>query len=56
MKGTGIVRRFDDLGRIVIPRSVRKSLGIRDEQAMEIFTDEKGRIILQQYSPDSEDN
>ena len=39
MKATGIIRRVDDLGRVVIPREVRKSLGIREGEPLEIYTD-----------------
>ena len=46
MKATGIVRRIDDLGRIVIPKEIRKTLHIREADAMEIFTDREGQIIL----------
>lgn len=49
MKATGVVRRFDDLGRIVIPREIRRQLEIKEGQGMEIFTDREGRIILQKY-------
>lgn len=52
MIATGIVRRFDDLGRIVIPKEIRRQFEIREGQSMEIFTDKKeGRIILQKYDP-----
>ncbi len=51
MKATGIVRRIDDLGRIVIPKEIRKTLHIREADAMEIFTDREGQIILKKYSP-----
>lgn len=46
MKATGIVRRFDDLGRIAIPREIRRQLEIKEGQGMEIFTDRDGAIIL----------
>lgn len=48
MKATGIVRRTDDLGRIVIPREIRRNLGIRDGDPLEIYT-ENNTIILQKY-------
>ncbi len=51
MKATGIVRRIDDLGRIVIPKEIRRTLHIRETDAMEIFTDTEGQIILKKYSP-----
>ena len=41
MKATGIVRRIDDLGRIVIPKEIRRTLHIRETDPMEIFTDRK---------------
>ena len=50
MKATGIVRRIDDLGRIVLPAEIRQSMDINVRDALEIFTDE-GRIILQKYQP-----
>ena len=51
MKATGIVRRFDDLGRIAIPREIRRQLEIKEGQGMEIFTDRDGAIILKKYVP-----
>ena len=51
MKATGIVRRIDDLGRIVIPKEIRRTLHVRESDAMEIFTDREGQIILKKYSP-----
>ncbi|MBR4733814.1 MAG: AbrB/MazE/SpoVT family DNA-binding domain-containing protein [Lachnospiraceae bacterium] len=51
MKATGIVRRIDDLGRIVIPKEIRRTLRIREADAIEIFTDGEGQIILKKYSP-----
>lgn len=51
MKATGIVRRIDDLGRIVIPKEIRRTLRIREADAIEIFTDAEGQIILKKYSP-----
>lgn len=52
MKNTGIVRRIDDLGRIVIPREIRRNLGIREDDPIEIYTD-NGGIFLRKYVPDS---
>lgn len=46
METTRIIRKIDDLGRIVIPREVRKRLEIREGQSMEIITDDEGRVIL----------
>ena len=50
MRATGIIRRTDDLGRVVIPREIRRSLGIRDGDPLEIYTD-KNRVIFQRYMP-----
>ena len=51
MKATGIVRRIDELGRIVIPKEIRRTLRIRETDPMEIFTDSDGTIVLKKYSP-----
>ncbi len=51
MKATGVVRRIDDLGRIVIPKEIRKTLRIKEGDPLEIFTDKEGEIILKKYSP-----
>ena len=51
MKATGIVRRIDDLGRVVVPKEVRRTLRIREGDPLEIFTDHEGEIILKKYSP-----
>lgn len=51
MKATGIVRRIDDLGRVVIPKEIRRTLRIREGDPLEIFTDRQGEIILKKYSP-----
>lgn len=51
VKATGIVRRIDDLGRIVIPKEIRRVLRIRESDPLEIFTDREGGIILKKYSP-----
>ena len=51
MKATGIVRRIDDLGRVVIPKEIRRTLRIRVGDPLEIFTDREGEIILKKYSP-----
>ncbi len=56
MKATGIVRRIDDLGRVVIPKEIRRTLRIREGDPLEIFTDREGEIILQKYSPIGELN
>ena len=51
MKATGVVRRIDDLGRIVIPKEIRKTLRIKEGDPLEIFTDKEGEVILKKYSP-----
>ena len=51
MKATGVVRRIDDLGRIVIPKEIRKTLRIKEGDPLEIFTDKDGEVILKKYSP-----
>lgn len=51
MKATGIVRRIDDLGRVVIPKEIRRTLRLREGTPLEIFTDREGEIILKKYSP-----
>lgn len=51
MRATGIVRRIDDLGRIVVPKEIRRVLRIREGDSMEIFTDMDGAIVLKKYSP-----
>lgn len=50
MKATGIVRRIDDLGRIVIPKEIRRTLRIRETDPLEIFTNNEGEIVLKKYS------
>ena len=49
MKATGIVRRVDDLGRIVIPKEIRRSLGIKEGDPIELYHDEVGGIVLKPY-------
>lgn len=56
MKATGIVRRIDDLGRVVIPKEIRRTLRIREGDPLEIFTDKEGEVILKKYSPIGEMN
>lgn len=51
MKATGIVRRIDDLGRVVIPKEIRRTLRIKEGSPLEIYTDREGEIILKKYSP-----
>lgn len=50
MKATGIVRRIDDLGRVVIPKELRRTMGIAEGDPMEIFIDED-KVILRKYTP-----
>ena len=50
MKSTGVVRKVDELGRIVLPISIRQTMDINEKDSLEIFTDEN-RIILQKYQP-----
>lgn len=54
MKATGIVRRIDDLGRVVIPKEIRRTLKIREGEPMEIFTESGGSVIFRKYSPAGE--
>ena len=54
MKATGIVRRIADLGRVVIPKEIRRTLRIREGDPLEIFVDRDGEVILKKYSPISE--
>ena len=51
MKATGIVRRIDDLGRVVIPKEIRRTMRIRQGDPLEIFTDNDGEVIFKKYSP-----
>lgn len=51
MKATGIVRRIDDLGRVVIPKEIRRTLRIREGDPLEIFTDTDGMVVFKKYSP-----
>lgn len=51
MKATGIVRRIDDLGRVVIPKEIRRVMHIKEGSPLEIFTDKNGEIVLKKYSP-----
>ena len=51
MKATGIVRRIDDLGRVVIPKEIRRTMRIREGDPLEIFTTGEGEVIFKKYSP-----
>ncbi len=54
MKATGIVRRIDDLGRVVIPKEIRRTMRIREGEPLEIFTEGGGSVIFRKYSPAGE--
>ena len=54
MKATGIVRRIDDLGRVVVPKEIRRVLRIREGDPLEIYTGTSGEVILKKYSPINE--
>lgn len=56
MKATGIVRRIDDLGRVVIPKEIRRTMRIREGDPLEIYTDREGEVIFKKYSPIGEIN
>lgn len=56
MKATGMVRRIDELGRVVIPKEIRRTMRIREGDPLEIFTDREGGLIFKKYSPISELN
>ena len=51
MRATGIVRRIDDLGRVVIPKEIRRTMRIREGDPLEIFTEKDGEVIFKKYSP-----
>lgn len=51
MKATGVIRRIDDLGRIVIPKEIRKNLKIREGDPIEIYVEQSGEIVLKRYAP-----
>lgn len=54
MRATGITRRIDDLGRVVVPKEIRRTLHIKEGDSLEIYTDNQGEIILKKYSPIAE--
>lgn len=54
MKATGIVRRIDDLGRVVIPKEIRRTMRIKDGAPLEIYTSNDGEVIFRKYSPINE--
>ena len=51
MKATGIVRRIDELGRIVVPQEIRRTLRLRVFDPLEVYTDREGEFVLKKYSP-----
>ena len=51
MRATGIVRRIDELGRVVIPKEIRRTLRIREGDPLEIYTENNGEVVLKKYSP-----
>ena len=51
MRATGIVRRIDDLGRIVIPKEIRRTLRIKEGDPMELFTTKDGEVVFKKYQP-----
>ena len=53
MKATGIVRRIDDLGRVVIPKEIRRGMGVREGDPLEIYVGNKGEVIFKKYSPNN---
>ena len=56
MKATGIVRRVDDLGRVVIPKEIRRTASIREGDPLEIFLDEDGAVVFRKYNPTYRDD
>lgn len=53
MKATGIIRRVDDLGRVVIPKEIRRTLGVTEGTALEIFVESDGGVIFRKYMPEN---
>ena len=56
MKATGIVRRIDDLGRVVIPKEIHRTMNIREGDPLEIFLDEDGAVVFRKYNPTYRDD
>lgn len=55
MRGTGIIRRVDDLGRIVIPKTIRYGLGIREGDVFEFYLDKNDQLVLVKYDPEKDE-
>lgn len=57
MRAFGIVRRIDDLGRVVIPKEIRRALRIKESDPLEVFLgDEEGTIVIKKYVPEDGEN
>ena len=56
MKATGIVRRIDDLGRVVIPKEIRRTMRVREGDPLEIFLNEDGEVVFRKYNPTYRDD
>lgn len=56
MKATGIIRRVDDLGRVVIPKEIRRACNIREGDPLEVFLDEDGAVVFKKYLPNYRDD
>ena len=55
MKATGIVRRMDDLGRVVIPKEIRRTMGLREGDPLELYVSEEGELVLRSYHSEASD-
>ena len=55
MKATGIIRRMDDLGRVVIPKEIRRTMGLREGDPLELYVGEEGELILRSYHSEASD-
>lgn len=55
MKATGIIRRIDDLGRVVIPKEIRRTMGLREGDPLELYVGEEGELILRSYHSEASD-
>lgn len=56
MKATGIIRRIDDLGRVVIPKEIRRNLCLKEGDILEVYVEKEGEIIFKKYIPDDTDD